>query len=154
MSPSHPGHVLPQDIVPQDGHDDVITALPVTQLEIDELLYGEDRPANERVARLRELADIMRNEQPGEVADTDAASLLGEIEEAIARLSGALDREDDGGLMDAAIDDDPLAHRETLSPDSDELLDIEDEDLESLEETDDLDVLDPEEWDDIPPARE
>ena len=38
MSNLHPGRVLPQDIVPQDGWGDMLSALPVSQAEIEDLL--------------------------------------------------------------------------------------------------------------------
>ena len=130
MSSAHPGHVLPQDIDPQDGGGDMMTALPVSQAEIEELLYGDDRPAAERVERLAEIADSLRQREPGDFGDNDPGALLGEIEEAISRLNGALERDQDLIFDDATMDDDPLDHRETLAPDSDELEEIEREDEE------------------------
>ena len=52
MSASHPGHVLPQDITPPDGWGEMNAAQPVSSAEIEDLLYGEDRPVEERLARL------------------------------------------------------------------------------------------------------
>jgi hypothetical protein len=147
MSNLHPGRVLPQDIVAQDGWGDMMTALPISQAEIEDLLYGDDRPPVERVARLNELADSLRNREPGDFGDNDPGRLLSEIDGAIARLTGALDPELEGD--ETTMADDPLNHRETLSPDSDELEAIEDDDEASLtdgSEPLDDDVLDPEEW--------
>jgi hypothetical protein len=149
MSSLHPGRVLPQDLVPQDGHGDMITALPVSQAEIEDLLYGEDRSAAERVERLTEIADALRNEEPGDFGDNDPGRLLAEIDNAIARLTGALDRDPELEADTTTMDDDPLNHRETLSPDSDELEAIEQDDEASLSDgSEPLDdgVLDPEEW--------
>lgn len=151
MTNGHPGRILPQDLEPQDGSGDVLTAGPVSQAEIEELLYGDDRPPQERLERLQEIAGELRAQEPGDFGDGDPRALLGEIDEAIARLSGDIDRDPDMPFDEASMDDDPLNHRETLSPDSDELEEIEEEDEASIEEDaeplDDND-LDPEEWDD------
>ena len=157
MSASHPGHVLPQDITPPDGWGEMNAAQPVSSAEIEDLLYGEDRPAEERLARLREIADELRQMEPADFGDDDPGVLLGQIDEAVARLSGGIDRDPQAVFDEVSTDDDPLAHRETLSPDSDELETIEEQDDESLDDgegpvpDDELnpeDVLDPKEWDD------
>ncbi len=151
MTNSHPGRIVPQDILPEDGSGNSLTALPFSQSEIEELLYGDDRPAQERIERLQELAAQMREEEPGDFGDGDPRALLLEIDEAIARLSGDVDRDPDLAFDEVSTDGDPLNHRETLSPDSDELEEIEENDEASL--TDGAEplpdaVLDPAEWDD------
>ena len=151
MTNGHPGRILPQDVDPADGGGEMLTALPFSQSEIEELLYGDDRPAQERIERLQELAAQMREEEPGDFGDGDPKALLGEINEAIARLSGDVDRDADIPEDQVSTDGDPLNHRETLSPDSDELEAIEADDERSL--TDGAEplpdeVLDPDEWDD------
>ena len=157
MSASHPGHVLPQDITTPDGWGEMNAAQPVSSAEIEDLLYGEDRPAEERLARLREIADELRQMEPADFGDDDPGVLLGQIDEAIARLLGGIDRDPQAVFDEVSTDDDPLAHRETLSPDSDELKTIEEQDDESLDdgegpvpddELNPADVLDPKEWDD------
>jgi hypothetical protein len=131
MRPSnHPGHIIPQDTALNDAVGDVITGVPISQNEIDELMYGEDRPIEERLDRLRELADDLRARQVGEVGDDDAATLLGAVERAVASLTAKSEYVGEPGMLD----EDPLDHRETLSPDSDELEEIEEEDEESVEE--------------------
>lgn len=149
MSSAHPGRVLPQDVVPQDGSGDMLTALPISQAEIDELLYGDDRPPQERIERLQELSAQLRDKEPGDFGDNDPGVLATEIDEAIARLMAAMDRDPDLVFDEPTMIDDPLNHRETLSPDSDELEEIEEEDEASLSDaTEPLDdsALDPEEW--------
>lgn len=149
MSSSHPGRVLPQDVVPPDGWGDMMTALPISQAEVEDLLYGDDRPAAERVERLNELADSLRNREPGDFGDNDPGWLLEEIDRATARITGALERDPDLEFDETTMDDDPLNHRETLSPDSDELEAIEEDDEASLSDgSEPLEdgVLDPEEW--------
>jgi len=151
MSKDHPGRIMPQDLLPQDGGGDMLTALPISQAEIDELLYGDDRPPQERIARLQELAAQMHEQEPGDFGDGDPRALLLEIDEAVARLSGDLDRDPDLAFDEVSTDDDPLNHRETLSPDSDELEEIEDDDTASLSDGAEPladDVLNPEEWSD------
>jgi hypothetical protein len=150
MTNAHPGRIVPQDLVPQDGSGSSLTALPVSQTEIDELLYGDDRPPQERIARLQEVAALLRDDEPGDFGDGDPRALLGEVDEAIARLQGDMDREPDLVFDEVSADEDPLSHRETLSPDSDELEAIEDDDNASLTDGSEPlpdDVLDPEEWD-------
>ena len=59
------------------------------------------------------------------------------------------DEDTDCTIDDTMMDVDPLAHRETLSPDDDELLDAMDAEAASLEEDEDAengDVLDETEW--------
>ncbi|MEQ1768415.1 MAG: hypothetical protein ABL879_01120 [Devosia sp.] len=151
MTSAHPGRILAQDVIPPDGAGEMLSALPISQAEIDDLLYGEDRPAEERLARLRELSAQLHEQEPGDFGDDDPGVIAGEIDEAIARLSGDKERDPDLAYDAVEMDDDPLNHRETLSPDSDELEAIEEDDEASLQSTDEPRpdaALDPEEWDD------
>ena len=136
---NHPGRILPQDTAPGDAHDEMITGMAVSQTEIEDLLYGDDRPVAARVDRLRELADEVRARASGDLVDDDARSLLAEIERAISELSSDDENAGEPDMLDGMMDTDPTDHRETLSPDSDELEAIEEIDLESLEDEDDLD---------------
>jgi|GEM_PF-473508 len=152
---NHRGSILPQDIDPGDFVDLTNTSQPITLSEVEDLLYGEDRPAEERLDRLREFREILVARDAGDVADNDTAALLGEIDTAIERLGGTLDQDrdetdDDFIALGGAMDRDPSDHRETLSPDDDELLDLEDQEEEDEDDREDaqgLSVLDPEEWD-------
>ena len=128
MRSNNPGHIIPQDTATDDSTGDVITGLPISQDEIDELIYGEDRPADDRIARLRELADDLRERTAGEMSDDDAATLLAALERAISTLETKAKYAGEPGMLD----EDPHDHRETLSPDSDELEEIEEEDEESI----------------------
>ncbi|MEO6395287.1 MAG: hypothetical protein ABIO40_05205 [Devosia sp.] len=132
MSNAHPGRILAQDMVPPDGAGEMLSAQPISQAEIDDLLYGEDRPAEERLARLREISALLHDQEPGDFGDDDPGVLAGAIDEAIARLSGAVARDLDLENDAVEMDDDPLNHRETLAPDSDELEAIEADDTASL----------------------
>lgn len=139
---NHPGRILPQDTGPGDAEEEVLAGLAISMDEVRELLYGDDRPVEARVDRLRELAEELRAREAGEVADNDAETLLAEIERAIGDLQHKGRRTSEPGAFDV----DPLAHRETLAPDSDEREAIEDADEESVEE-DIGEVLAPGEWD-------
>ena len=72
----------------------------------------------------------MRTRSAGDIVDDDAAVTLREIERAIATLEAP----ERTGAQPGMVFDDPLDHRETLSPDSDELEEIEEEDEESIED--------------------
>lgn len=92
-------------------------AQPVSQAEIEDLLYGDDWPAAERLARLLSIRDELSNLEATDFGDDDPRQLIGAIETALAQLSNA----EGEGMDPTSVDHDPAAHRETLSPDSDEL---------------------------------
>ena len=127
---NHPGHIIAQDTEDSDAVEETLTGLPISQSEIDELLYGDDRPAAERIARLRELAGDLRAFAAGEVDGEDMRILIASIEEAIRTLETKSRFVGEPGMLD----EDPLDHRETLSPDSDEYEEIEQEDEQSVED--------------------
>jgi hypothetical protein len=159
MSNAHPGRILPQDTLAPDGAGAVLSAQPISQAEIEDLLYGDDRPVDERIERFRELAASLREQESADFGDGDPATLVGEIEEAIARLAGSFDAEQDVAFDGPTMIDDPLNHRETLAPDSDELEAIEEDDEASLSSADEPledSALDLQEWsedDGFHPAR-
>ncbi len=134
-----------QDTRQTDGTDQVLMVNPISQTEIDELLYSDEFPREERLARLRYYRDELSEREASDFGLDDPGALLGQVEQAIAALD-----EGGGESMDpASVDHNPEDHRETLSPDSDELEAIEQADEESLE--DDIvenDVLDETEWTD------
>ena len=134
-----------QDTRSNDGTDQVMMVSPIDQAEIDELLYSDDFPREERLARLRHYRDQLSERGASDFGLDDPGSSLGQVQQAIAALDG-----EGGESMDpASVDHNPEDHRETLSPDSDELEAIEQADEDSLD--DDLvenDVLDETEWTD------
>ena len=148
MSPTnHPGYILPQDSAPADAVDESIVGQPITLNEIEDLVYGEDRSVQDRLARLGELAEQLRARQSGDVSG-DARALLDEIDRGIEQLGGAPSNDDDEDLyfMDptGTLDQDPEDHLDALSPDDvDARAAIEGDDESDGE---DLDVLDPSEW--------
>ena len=147
---NHPGRILPQDSAPADAAESMIVGQAVSQTEVEDLLYGDDRPVTARVDRLRELADVLRVRQAGEFADDDTGALLDEIDRAIGELTADQELAGEPSMLDGVMAVDPTDHRETLSPDSEELEAIEEVDLDSLSEDFDEDdlpvVLDAEEW--------
>lgn len=132
-----------QDTRSNDGTDQMLISNPISQNEIDELLYSDEFPREERLDRLRYYRDELREREASDFGLDDPGALLGQIEQAISALEEGF-----GESMDpASVDHNPEDHRETLSPDSDELEAIELADEESLD--DDLvgnDVLDETEW--------
>ena len=115
----HNGTLLPQD-TDFDNADQPGIAQPYTQSEIEDLLYGQDRPASDRLARLLELRDESAARDSADERGEDAAALWSEVDRAIAELSGTLDNADDGddyaGLA-APLLGDQGDRLDTLSPD-------------------------------------
>ena len=122
--------ILPQDSAEDDSSLETATSQPLSEAEIEDLLYGEGRSTEERLRLLRALRDDVAGREGYDVGDDDPEALVNEIDGRIAELES----EGDGG--DIVLDNDPLAHRETLSPDSDELEELEEEDEESLDDED------------------
>ena len=143
----HHGTMVPQD-TNFDNADQPGISQPYTQTEIEELLYGDDRPASERLARLRELRDESAIRESGDWGGQDPAAMLDELDRAIDELSATIaNGDDDEAYAGLAInfDNDPADRLDALSPDdgearhaieSDEeaFFDDEDEDEGSLEE--------------------
>ena len=145
---NHSGDVIGQDSEVGEDDDAPGIAQPLSQAEIEELLYGDDWPTEVRLARLRDFRDELQSRGAADFGTDDPGSLLREVTAAIARL----ERSDGEGMDPSSVDHNPEDHRETLSPDSDELEAIEKADAASLAE--DLPraevdrVLAAEEWDD------
>nr|WP_314262292.1 hypothetical protein [uncultured Devosia sp.] len=118
----HHGTMVPQD-TNFDNADQPGIAQPYTQSEVEDLLYGEDRPASERLARLRELRDESSIRESGDWGDQDPASMLDELDRAIDELSAVIangeDNEDFAGLA-TNFDNDPADRLDALSPDDDD----------------------------------
>lgn len=143
----HHGTMVPQE-TNFDNADQPGIAQPYTQTEVEELLYGNDRPASERLARLRELRNESAIRESGDWGDQDPAAMLEELDRAIDELSATIanseDNEDFAGLA-ATYDNDPAGRLDTLSPDDEDgryaiegdeeaFFDDEDEEDDSLEE--------------------
>lgn len=131
------------DTVGNDGDTPGYTA-PIGPGEIEELLYNEEWTAGARIERLLAMRAQLSELESPDFGDDDPKTLIRQIDAALGQL-----RNLEGEGMDASsMDLDPSTHRETLSPDSDELLDLEEADAESLtddEETSE-DEIDKREW--------
>jgi len=123
---------LPQDSAEDDSSMEANTAQPFTEAELQDLLYGDSRSVEERLTLLRQFRADLAARAGGDIADDDSEELIAEIDQRIAELQG----DENLGETAGTIDVDPLAHRETLAPDSDELEAIEEEDEASLDEED------------------
>jgi hypothetical protein len=125
---------VPQDTAMNDSSEETIISLPLSEAEIEDLLYGGERSSAERIELLRALRDDIAERESSDFGDSDPRALVDEIDSRIAELLGA---ERDGSKQ-GMLDRDPLAHRETLAPDSDELNALEEDDEASLGEEPDL----------------
>lgn len=113
-------------------------ASPISSSEIEELLYSDEWPAEQRIERLKQMRTELAGLEPADFGDDDPLVLTRLVDDALAQLAG----DEETGLEPGGIDADPAAHRETLSPDSDELAE-----MRALDEAaDDEAPLDPEEW--------
>lgn len=131
------------DTVGNDG-DTPGFAAPIGPGEIEELLYNEEWTATARIERLKEMRTQLAGLESPDFGDDDPRTLIRQIDGALAQLQTLAGE----GMDPSSMDLDPAAHRETLSPDSDELLDLEALDEASLAdegETPD-DEIDKREW--------
>lgn len=118
----HQGTMLAQD-TSFDPADQPGLAQPYTQSEVEELLYGEDRSASERLSRLQELRAESAARESGDWGDQDPAVILDELDRAIDELSAMMangeDNETYAGLA-TNFDNDPANRLDALSPDDEE----------------------------------
>jgi hypothetical protein len=131
------------DTVGNDGDTPGYTS-PIGPGEIEELLYNEEWTAQARIERLLSMRAQLSELEAPDFGDDDPKTLIRQIDAALGQL-----RNLKGEGMDASsMDLDATAHRETLSPDSDELLDLEEADEESLGDDDVTpdDQIDKREW--------
>lgn len=130
-------------------------AIAVGQDEIDELLYNEEIPAGERAERLRQLRDQLMAAGSVDASESDPQPMLREIKRALGELEGLPGE----GMDPVSVGHNPEDHRETLSPDDDLLLDLQEEDgddeadLFGEAEEPVAEPLDPAEWDDVDSGR-
>ena len=145
----HHGTMVPQD-TNFDNADQPGIAQPYTQSEVEELLYGDDRPANERLARLRELRDESAIRESGDWGGQDPAAMLEELDRAIDELSAVVANGDDdetyAGLA-TTFDNDPAERLDTLSPDDEETRHAIEGDEEAFFDDEDDEALEEETWD-------
>ena len=130
--------ILAQDSLPTDVNDLLGIGQPISLSEIEDLLYNDSFPAQQRLEQLRRFRDEMRSRAGSEVGGNDPQAMLVDIERAIRRLEGAREEEEDEvyALDETMLDVDPLAHSETLSPDDDDLIDAQAREEESVADED------------------
>lgn len=139
MSQPNPRHgtILPQSNGFDGSDDPPGIAQPISQSEIEDLLYNDERPVDERIDRLRELRDEAAIRASGDNG-SDAWILLRELENALDMLVQDEDAADDNSefaMFDGAYEIDPADHLEALSPDDEDgRLAIEGDSLDSSEE--------------------
>lgn len=154
MAPtSNPGHIIPQDIEPGDASEAFGVAEPYTLTEIEDLLYGDDRPASQRLARLRELREQATVRESGDWGDQDPKASMDELDRAIDELSAMIANGDDAEdypNLSPTFDNDPGERLDALAPDDVDArhaITGDDEALFDDEDEDDLGPLDEAEWD-------
>ena len=136
-----------------DNADQPGISQPFSQAEIEELLFGDDRPAHERLDRLREMRNDLAIRESADWGDQDPAALLGEIDRAIEALStdsADAAETDDFANLSAPFGRDAEGHLDSLAPDDvDARAAIEgpDEEFQLAEEEEELGILDEAEWD-------
>ena len=152
MAQHHDHHdtMVPQD-TNFDNADQPGIAQPYTQSEVEELLYGDDRPAAERLAQLRELRAESAIRESGDWGDQDPAAMLEEIDRAIDELSATIanseDNDDFAGLA-TTYDNDPADRLDALSPDDEDgRFAIEGDEEAFFDDDEDDESLEKEAWD-------
>jgi hypothetical protein len=135
-----------------DNADQPGIAQPFSQAEIEELLFGDDRPVTERLERLHEIRNEMAARESGDWGDEDPAALLAEIDRAIDTLNADetnADETDDYANLSAPLE--PEADIESLSPDdveAREAIEGQDEEVYLDDEDEEPGILDESEWED------
>ena len=112
----HPGSLVPQETSFENADTPGI-AQPYSQSEIEDLLYGDDRPVRSRLERLWEMRHEAAARESGDFGGQDPAYMLEELDRAIAELQRDLDNTEDTGNIDASMSSDPADHLDALSPD-------------------------------------
>lgn len=107
------GLIVSQNTGLDDGAFQPGIAQPISQNEIEDLIYADDRPTSERLERLREIREEVGVRASIDYVAKDLMVLQAELDKAIEQLEA---RHSDGSTPEH----DPLEHREALSPDSDE----------------------------------
>ncbi|MCW5722626.1 MAG: hypothetical protein KIS86_15935 [Devosia sp.] len=112
----HRGTILPQE-TNFDNSDQPGIAQPYSQSEIEDLLFGDDRPVADRLARLQEMREEAIIRESGDWGDEDPAAMLDEIDRAIEQLSGRQLSSDDNFALEPGMAEDPQDHLHALAPD-------------------------------------
>lgn len=113
----HEGRVIPVDQAMGDDANPMAALMPISIDEVNDYLYDESRPAEERLDRLREIRDELSGLDASDTMG-DVHSLRGEIDRAIATLEDS----DRSAPEDAATSFDPSDHIEAQSPDDEDAI--------------------------------
>lgn len=100
-----------------DANEQPGLSIPYSQDEIEDLLYGSDRPVEERVERLKEMRAEMVTRESGDFGDQDPKDMIAEIDRAIDELQADSASADENFELDAAVAIDPEDHLDALAPD-------------------------------------
>lgn len=144
----HHGTMVPQE-TNFDNADQPGIAQPYSQSEIEDLLYGDDRPAAERLAQLREMREEASIRESGDWGDQDPAAMVDELDRAIDELSATMANADDtNDYADLAAPLDRDDRLDMLAPDDEDARHaIEGDDEEEFFEDDDQGPLEETPWD-------
>lgn len=113
----HEGRVIPVDEATGDDANPLAALMPMSLDEINDYLYDESRPTEERLDRLREISRNLAGLEASDVG-SDVDALRDEVDAAIATLEGAERTAPDG----AAESFDPADHIESQSPDDEDAI--------------------------------
>ncbi len=113
----HEGKVTPVDQAIGDDANPMAALMPMSVDEVNDYLYDESRPAEERLTRLREIRDSLAGLDASDTMG-DIEALRAEVDEAIGTLEGAEAAAPD----DAATAFDPGDHLEAQSPDDEDAI--------------------------------
>lgn len=131
--PEHPheGRVMPVDSALGDDANPLPAQMPISADEINDYLYDESRPAEERLDRLREIRDSLAGLDASDTSN-DVESLRGEVDAAIMALEGG----ERSAPEDAARAFDPEDRIDTQSPDDEDAISrvVGEEDIDGYED--------------------
>lgn len=115
--PEHPheGRVIPVDPATGDDTNPLPGVMPLSLDEVDDYLYDESRPTEERIERLNALRDNLLGLAASDLSG-DTRALIEQIDGAVATLM----RGEETAPEDAAVLMDPADHLESYSPDDEE----------------------------------
>lgn len=112
----HGGTIVPQE-TNFDNADQPGIAQPYSQSEIEDLMFGDDRPIEDRLLQLRQMRDEAAIRESGDWGEEDPAALLAELDRAIEELDGSQASADENFGLEGGMADDPQDHLHTLAPD-------------------------------------
>lgn len=113
----HEGRVIPVDQAMGDDANPLSALAPMSLDEINDYLYDETRPAQERLDRLREVRDAL--------SGLEASDAMGDVEALRDQVAAAIEAIEAGERSapdDADIAFDPDDHIDAQSPDDEDAI--------------------------------